>query len=95
MALATWTTDAAYRETESAIDAAWAYGVLAVEMEAVALYAFATAMRRSVVCFAHVTNAMAQTEGDFGKGEADGTTATLAVIGAAAQGWSSSAAAGH
>lgn len=86
----TWTTDAPYRETESAIAFARDQGALAVEMEASALYAFATATRRSVVCFAHVTNAMAQTEGDFEKGEADGTTATLAVIAAAARAWSSS-----
>jgi len=72
---ASWTTDAPYRETEAAIDAARAHGVLAVEMEAAALFAFATAMHRSVVCFAHVTNTMAQTEGDFEKGDADGATA--------------------
>ncbi|WP_159588926.1 nucleoside phosphorylase [Chelativorans xinjiangense] len=82
---ATWTTDAPYRETENAIASARELGALAVEMEAAALYAFATAMNRSVVCFAHVTNAMAQTEGDFEKGEADGTTATLAVIAATAR----------
>ena len=35
----TWTTDAPYRETEQAIEAARARGVLAVEMEAAALYA--------------------------------------------------------
>jgi purine-nucleoside phosphorylase len=86
---ATWTTDAPYRETESAIAAARARGVLAVEMEAAALYAFAAATKQSVVCFAHVSNAMAQTEGDFEKGEADGATATLAVIAAAAQARSS------
>ena len=34
---------------------------------------------RSVVCFARVTNNMAQTECDFEKGDADGATATLAV----------------
>lgn len=81
---ATWTTDAPYRETEAAIEAARAKGVLAVEMEASALYAFATAMRKSVICFAHVTNSMAQTEGDFEKGEADGVTASLSVIAATA-----------
>jgi uridine phosphorylase len=85
---ATWTTDAPYRETEIAIASARELGALAVEMEAAALYAFATAMNRSVVCLAHVTNAMAQTEGDFEKGEADGTTATLAVIAATARAWS-------
>jgi uridine phosphorylase len=84
---ATWTTDAPYRETESAIDTARRHGVLAVEMEAAALYAFAAATRHSVVCFAHVTNTMAQTQGDFEKGEAEGSTATLAVIAAAARAW--------
>ncbi len=84
----TWTTDAPYRETEAAIASARDLGALAAEMEAAALYAFASAARRSIICFAHVTNAMAQTEGDFEKGEADGTTATLAVVAAAARAWS-------
>lgn len=86
---ATWTTDAPYRETETAIAAARELGALAVEMEAAALYAFAAATGRAVVCFAHVTNAMARTEGDFEKGEADGTAATLAVLAGAARAWSS------
>jgi uridine phosphorylase len=81
---ATWTTDAPYRETEAAISRARDLGALAVEMEAAALYAFSG---HPVVCFAHVTNAMAQTEGDFEKGEADGAKATLAVIVATARGW--------
>jgi purine-nucleoside phosphorylase len=84
---ASWTTDAPYRETEAAIDAAKVQNVLAVEMEAAALYAFATAMHRSIVCLAHVTNTMAQTEVDFEKGDADGATATLAVIAATARAW--------
>jgi len=83
----TWTTDAPYRETEAAIASARALGALAVEMEAAALYAFANSARRAVVCFAHVTNSMAQTEGDFEKGEADGTTATLAVVAATVRAW--------
>ena len=86
---ATWTTDAPYRETEAAIVSARDLGALAVEMEAAALYAFAAARRRSVVCLAHVTNAMAQTIGDFEKGESDGATATLALIVATARAWSS------
>lgn len=85
---ATWTTDAPYRETEAAISRARDLGALAVEMEAAALYAFSATSGRSVVCFAHVTNAMAQTEGDFEKGEADGAKATLAVVSAAARSWS-------
>ena len=48
---ATWTTDAPYRETEPAIAAARLSGALAVEMEAAALYAFATAKGVPVVCF--------------------------------------------
>jgi len=83
---ATWTTDAPYRETEAAIAAARALGVLAVEMEAAALYAFATARQVPVVCFAHVTNTMGQHGGDdFEKGEADGTLTAMRLIGAAAR----------
>lgn len=84
---ATWTTDAPFRETIEAIEAMKGKGLLAVEMEAAALYAFATARSRPVICFAHVTNQMAQIEGDFEKGEADGTVDALAVIGAAARAW--------
>jgi len=62
-------------------------GLLAVEMEAAALYAFAAARQKPVLCFAHVTNQMARSEGDFEKGEADGTVDALAVIGAAAKTW--------
>ena len=82
---ATWTTDAPFRETPTAIAAMKAKGLLAVEMEAAALYAFAAARRKTVLCFAHVTNQMAQVEGDFEKGEADGTIDALAVIVAAAR----------
>ena len=84
---ATWTTDAPYRETEAAIAAARAAGVLAVEMEAAALYAFATAKGIRVICVAHVTNAMGQGTGsDFDKGEADETVTALRVVQAAAFG---------
>jgi uridine phosphorylase len=77
---ATWTTDAPFRETADAIAAARAAGCLAVEMEAAALYAFATATRRRVLCVAHVTNAMGQDEGDFEKGEADGAAEALRLV---------------
>ena len=82
----TWTTDAPYRETDQAIEAARAKGILAVEMEAAALYAFARARDKAVVCFAHVTNQMGQT-GDFEKGEANGAVASLSVIDAVAGAW--------
>jgi uridine phosphorylase len=85
---ATWTTDAPFRETAEAIAAMAARGLLAVEMEAAALYAFAAARRRPVICFAHVTNQMARVEGDFEKGDEDGTVDALAVIVAAASAWS-------
>jgi uridine phosphorylase len=75
-----WTTDAPYRETEAAIAAALSHGALAVEMEAAALYAFARARGRRVLCFAHVTNQMARIEGDFDKGEDDGAHDSLELI---------------
>lgn len=80
-----WTTDAPFRETEEAIEAARAAGALAVEMEAAALYAFARARGRAMLCFAHVTNRMARGEGDFEKGEEDGSRDALAVLAAAAR----------
>ncbi|HVO15679.1 MAG TPA: nucleoside phosphorylase [Alphaproteobacteria bacterium] len=79
---ATWTTDAPYRETADAIEAAGARGVLAVEMEAAALYAFARAGGAAVLCLAHVTNTMGQGGQDFEKGEADGTAEALQVLAA-------------
>ena len=82
----TWTTDAPYRETDAAIEAARGQGILAVEMEAAALYAFAEAKRKPVLCFAHVTNQMGR-EGDFEKGEANGAVASLALVAAVAEKW--------
>ncbi len=75
---ATWTTDAPYRETASAIAAAEAAGIVAVEMEAAALYAFAEARGMDVVCLAHVTNTMAVHGNDFEKGKDDGVESSLA-----------------
>jgi len=72
-----WTTDAPFRETAEAIESARAKGILAVEMEAAALYAFARARSAKVLCLAHVTNTMGQAREDFEKGEADGTADAL------------------
>ena len=47
-----------------------------------ALYAYATARQRDVVCVAHVTNTMAAHGDDFEKGEADGAHAALEVVAA-------------
>ncbi len=82
---ATWTTDAPFRETPEAIEYARSEGILAVEMEAAALYAFSQARGKPVVCFAHVTNQMASIEGDFEKGTAGGSYDALRVIGVAAR----------
>jgi uridine phosphorylase len=83
----TWTTDAPFRETRSALDAAAAEGLKAVEMEVAGLYAFAQARNKPVVCFALVTNQMAQVEGDFEKGLDDGAEHALSLVAAAARGW--------
>ncbi|HYM04661.1 MAG TPA: YbaK/EbsC family protein, partial [Stellaceae bacterium] len=87
---ASWTTDAPFRETAAAIESCRQRDILAVEMEAAALYAFARAKGKPVLCFAHVTNQMAVSEGDFEKGESDGAKASLDVIAATARAWRNS-----
>ena len=84
---ASWTTDAPFRETEAMIAQCRAEGILAVEMEAAALYALAQARQYQIICFAHVTNQMGQTEGDFDKGEASGSETALAVVSQTAHAW--------
>lgn len=84
---ATWTTDAPFRETASAIDRARGDDVLAVEMEAAALYTFAAVREQPVICFAHVTNQMGNAEEDFEKGEAQGSRDALEVVTSAAAAW--------
>lgn len=85
-----WTTDAPFRETEAMIEWCRKRGILTVEMEAAALYALAEARRYNIICFAHVTNSMGQTEGDFEKGEACGSRAALHVIEQTARLWQES-----
>jgi len=77
---ASWTTDAPFRETAKAIASAQSKGMLAAEMEAAALYTFASAARVQVLCLAHVTNTMGQAGEDFHKGEADGTADALRLL---------------
>lgn len=84
---ATWTTDAPFRETAPAIAAAEQAGILAVEMEAAALYACAQARNQPVVCFAHVTNQLAKVEGDFEKGADNGSRDALALAARTARLW--------
>lgn len=75
-----WTTDAPYRETRSAIEQAERRRITAVEMEASALYAFARARKHPVICFAHLTNTMAREAGDFEKGLEGGSIASLDLL---------------
>jgi uridine phosphorylase len=79
-----WTTDAPYRETASAIAAAEHEGIACVEMEAASLYAYATASGARVVCLAHITNTMATAGDDFEKGLDNGVHDALAVVRAVA-----------
>ena len=82
---ATWTTDAPFRETAVAIEYARSEGILGVEMEAAALYAFAQATSQNVICFSHITNQMGNVENDFEKGAAQGSREALEVIGMTAK----------
>jgi len=72
--------DAPFRETSEAIEAARSQGILAVEMEAAALYSFARVIGAQILCLAHVTHMMGQAGDDFEKGEGDGTADALAVL---------------
>jgi uridine phosphorylase len=84
---ASWTTDAPFRETEAMIAQRRAEGILAVEMEAAALYALAQARHYQIICFAHVTNQMGQAERDFEKGEASGSETALSLVSQTGQIW--------
>jgi len=75
-----WTTDAPFRETATAIEWARSKGALAVEMEAAALYTLARIAKVRILCLAHVTNTMGQAGQDFEKGEFAGTHAALSVL---------------
>ena len=84
---ATWTTDAPFRETAETIAERRAAGILAVEMEAAALYAFAAARGVPVLCLAHVSNQLGCIEGDFEKGDANGACGAIALLKAFAAAW--------
>jgi uridine phosphorylase len=85
-----WTTDAPFRETEEMITACRKKGILTVEMEAAALYALAEVKQYKIICFAHVTNQMGQTEGDFEKGQAQGSFTALRILTQTATAWKGS-----
>jgi len=80
-----WTTDAPFRETQSKVDYMKNLGVIAVEMESSALYSFAKAKKKNVVCFAHITNQMGIRDNDFDKGNENGSEEALKIISATAK----------
>jgi hypothetical protein len=82
-----WTTDAPFRETEASIASRRRAGILAVEMEAASLYAFAAARARPVICLAHVSNQLGCVDGDFEKGDGNGATGSLGLVMALAAAW--------
>ena len=82
-----WTTDAPFRETEEAIAFARSEGLLAVDMEAAALYAFARASGNPIVCFAYVTNQMGTIESDFEKGLENGNAVLMNLVSRVVREW--------
>jgi uridine phosphorylase len=80
-----WTTDAPYRETNQQLAEYAQQGVLAVEMQAASLFAFATARGIPVGVVAHVTNAVDQEKAPFDKGSQEFSQRLLEAMCRAAQ----------
>jgi uridine phosphorylase len=80
-----WTTDAPYRETAEQL-CFWAdRDVLAVEMQAASLFAFAQARRAEVGMVALVSNAVDQVSGEFDTGGNDYRLRVLEAVTRAAR----------
>ena len=75
-----WTTDAPYRETTAQLERHAADGVLAVEMQAASLFAFATARPVGVGMVAHLTNAVDHSDEQFDKGTEEDSFAILRAM---------------
>lgn len=86
-----WTTDAPFRETDAAIAYARSEGLLAVEMEAAALYALARVRSLPILCLARVTNQMATVGEDFEKGEDRGNRDLMRLLDILHQSWEETA----
>jgi hypothetical protein len=54
-------------------------------MESAALYTYAAARDRNMLCLAHITNTMATGGDDFDKGHANGALAAIRLTGAIVQ----------
>lgn len=77
---AVWTTDAPYRETTEQLERHAAAGILAVEMQAASLFAFAKARNVDVGIVAHVTNAVDHQDEQFDKGADEDSFAVLRAM---------------
>lgn len=79
-----WTTDAPYRETREQLDYWATQNVLAVEMQAASLFAFAEARRAPVAVVALVSNSVDGPAGGFDTGGNEFRVAVLRAIAIAA-----------
>ena len=75
-----WTTDAPYRETIEQLQHHANAGVLAVEMQAASLFAFATARQVDIGIVAHVTNALDYGDEQFDKGSNEDSFAIMQAM---------------
>jgi uridine phosphorylase len=82
---AVWTTDAPYRETADQLQRWASQGVLAVEMQAASLFAFARARAANVGMVALVSNGVDQIDAGFDTGGHEFRTRILAALGKATQ----------
>lgn len=86
-----WTTDAPYRETAAQLQHWSAAGILAVEMQAASLFAFAHARKTPAAVVAMVSNAVDHPGEQFDTGTPDFGLRVLEAIARAAQAWLSPA----
>jgi uridine phosphorylase len=82
-----WTTDAPYRETAEQLRTWAGRGVLAVEMQAASLFAFAQARGANVAMVALVSNSVDAAAEQFDTGGHEFRTGVLAAIARAARAW--------
>jgi uridine phosphorylase len=85
-----WTTDAPYRETAEQLRFWSDRDVLAVEMQAASLFAFAEAREASIAVVALVSNGVDQVAVDFDTGGDDYRVAVLSAVARAARAFISS-----
>ena len=75
-----WTTDAPYRETRQQLDQYGEEGVLAVEMQAAALFALAQVRHAQIAVVAHVSNATDHEGEPFNRGSENEGVQILTAI---------------